>query len=90
MTHTYITVTRWIFNSKNNEIYGRFEIMDCSDTENGMPINMKEAVIEVLNIEKETEKAINVTVTCSRIDSDDNCTWKIWIPKSQIIKMEEV
>ncbi len=88
MTMTLYTVKRWIFNQKNTEVRtytnGRCEIMDCMDQKNGMPEDNEVAILNVFNVLKETEKAVNLEVDCFER------TWNIWIPKSQIVKIENV
>lgn len=76
-----LTITRWIYNEKNVE--SRNGIAICEETRYTVQI-------EVINVTKETEKAINITT----YDYEMSVV-SIWIPKSQIkdsnfeIKVEE-
>lgn len=85
---TAYTIKRWIFNQKNRDVRafsnGRVEIMDCTDQKNGLPVDKETALINVFNVIKETEKAVEIEVDCFET------TRKIWLPKSQIVKIEEV
>jgi len=82
---TIYTVSRWIFNQKQADvsIYDN-EIMDCTELKNGMPVDMKTAKISVVNVLRETEKAVNIEV-----ELFEGKTWRIWMPKSQIVNIEE-
>lgn len=65
-----ITITRWIYNEKNAEL--REEIL---------PINENKGTvdIEVIKIERETEKAIKILTKDYELS-----VISIWIPKTQI------
>ena len=76
-----ITIPNWLYVKKKG--YGYYEVADITELNHGMPVNMKEAIIYGSIIE-EREKAIKVQAFTYQLDMVD-----IWLPKSQIIKIEE-
>lgn len=65
-----ITITRWIYNEKNAEL--REDILPVNETKGTVDI-------EVIKIERETEKAIKIVTKDYELS-----VISIWIPKTQI------
>lgn len=70
-----LTVKKWIFFQKSDESRNGF--IPCGETNTT-------AGLEISKVEKETERAVFVWVIDSELDIE-----KIWLPKSQIVKLEE-
>lgn len=80
-----LTVKRWIADKAQVEakIYNYFFNVIYV---NGYYADVENDTVTFADVEviRETEKAINISVSCGAIDGKIGA-WKMWVPKSQII-----